>query len=136
MATSWQPAAVASACTLATTGWGIAWTVSIISVHTSNSRRASARSAPTMSPKLCPAENTGPFAARMTPSASLSPDLGEGRGELAHHVERQRVALLGPVEGDRRDVALLLDEQVLVGHAVSLVLRRSARNVTPRRSLG
>ena len=51
-ATSWQPAAVASACTLATTGWGISWTASIIAVQIWNSRRASDRSAPRMSPKL------------------------------------------------------------------------------------
>ena len=73
VATSWHPAAVASACTLAHTGWGIAWIVSSIAVHVANSARASASDAPRMSAKLCPAENTGPLAARMTPSASLSP---------------------------------------------------------------
>ena len=70
VATSWHPAAVARACTRAMTTWGIDCTVSIISVHTSNRWRASSSEAPFMSPKLCPAENTGPVAARMTPVAS------------------------------------------------------------------
>ena len=37
--TSWHPAAVARACTSATTGWGIAWMVVISSVHTSSRPR-------------------------------------------------------------------------------------------------
>ena len=36
-ATSWHPAAVATPCTLAMTGWGTSWSRSIISVHTENS---------------------------------------------------------------------------------------------------
>jgi hypothetical protein len=71
VATSWQPAAVASACTRAMTTCGTDCTVSIISVHTSNRWRMSASAAPAMSPKLCPAENTGPVAARITPVASV-----------------------------------------------------------------
>ncbi len=47
--------------------------MSIIAVHTSNTSRARSNVAPAMSPKLCPAENTGPFAARITPVASLLP---------------------------------------------------------------
>ena len=38
-ATSWQPAAVAVACTWAITGWGMACSVSIRVVHASNSSR-------------------------------------------------------------------------------------------------
>ena len=51
-ATSWHPAAVARACTLAHTGWGMSCRVSIISVHTWKRRRASSSDAPFMSPKL------------------------------------------------------------------------------------
>ncbi len=36
-ATSWHPAAVATPCTRAMTGWGMAWMVSIISVQAENS---------------------------------------------------------------------------------------------------
>jgi hypothetical protein len=72
-ATSWQPAAVARACTLATTGWGIAWTAFIMSVQTWNKALVSESDAPRMSAKLWPAENTGPFAARITPNASVAP---------------------------------------------------------------
>ena len=73
LATSWHPAAVARAWTLAQTGWGIRWIVSIIRVQTSKTRRASSNVAPAMSAKLCPAENTGPLAAITTPSASVRP---------------------------------------------------------------
>ena len=73
VATSWHPAAVARAWTLAHTGCGMACTESIISVQAWNRRRASASDAPFMSPKLCPDENTGPLAARMTPRASDAP---------------------------------------------------------------
>ena len=52
---------------------GIVCTVSIIRVHTSNTCVASSTVAPAMSAKLWPAENTGPLAARITPSASLEP---------------------------------------------------------------
>ena len=73
VATNWHPAAVARACTLAMTGCGIDWIASIITVHTSKSRRVEASDTPAMSAKLWPAENTGPLAARITPSASDSP---------------------------------------------------------------
>jgi hypothetical protein len=73
VATNWHPAAVASAWTRAITGWGIDCTVSIIRVHTSNSRRASFSPAPAMSPKLWPAEKTGPAAANTTLLASPDP---------------------------------------------------------------
>ena len=46
-------------------------------------------------------------------------DLAQGGGELEHHVEGEGVALLGPVEGDRGDRSLVLDEQVLVRHGPS-----------------
>ena len=45
----------------------------IRSVQTQSSLRIWGRFDPAMSAKSCPAENTGPFPARMTPSASLSP---------------------------------------------------------------
>ena len=115
-ATSWQPAAVASAWTLATTGWGISWIVFIIVVHTSNSSRASSSEASFMSPKSWPAENTGPLAARITPVRVALADLAERLGQLAHHVGGERVALLGPVEGDRDDVAVTGDVHVLSAH--------------------
>ena len=129
VATSWQPAAVASACTLATTGCGMAWMVSIISVHTSNSRRAAARSAPAMSAKLWPAENTGPLAARITPRASLAPTSRKAAVSSSITSSDEGVALLGPVEGDGGDVALVLDEQVLVRHGVSLSAAPPSVNV-------
>jgi hypothetical protein len=73
VATNWQPAAVARACTLAITGCGKACTVFIMVVHKSNKARKWSRSCPAMSAKLWPAENTGPWAARMMPRASLWP---------------------------------------------------------------
>ena len=72
-ATSWQPAAVASPCTRATTGCGTVSISCMSSVQSSSSRRTAARSAPATSAKSCPALNTGPFPARMIPAASLSP---------------------------------------------------------------
>jgi hypothetical protein len=42
-------------------------------VHVASSSRTSACSWSTTSAKSCPAENTGPFAASTTPSASLPP---------------------------------------------------------------
>src|SRR4051794_35781145 len=73
VATSWQPAAVASPCTRAITTWGTDWIVSISSRQASSSVRAAARSAPARSAKSCPAEKTGPLPARMIPVASVSP---------------------------------------------------------------
>ncbi len=72
-ATSWHPAAVAKACTRATTTCGIDWMVSITSVQVRSSARIESRSAPSMSAKSWPDENTGPFAASTTPRASDSP---------------------------------------------------------------
>ena len=48
------------------------------------------------------------------------PDVAQRSGQLDHHVERQRVALLGTVEGDRGDVAVAVDQQMLVRHRLSL----------------
>ena len=53
----------------------------------------------------------------MTPSASLSPTSRKRAGQLHHHVEGERVALLRAVQGDRGDGVVPLDEQVLVRHA-------------------
>jgi len=45
------------------------------------------------------------------------PDLPERVRQLHHHVEGERVALLGAVQGDGGDGVVALDEQVLVRHA-------------------
>ncbi len=71
LATNWQPPAVASAWTRATTGCGSAWMVFIMVVQTSNNSRDCSRVAPAMSAKLWPALKTGPLAARITPRASV-----------------------------------------------------------------
>src|SRR4051794_20945415 len=63
-ATSWQPAAVAVPCTLAMTGCGSRWIVSISSVQTSNSRWKNGTSRPIISLRSWPAENAGPAASR------------------------------------------------------------------------
>ena len=49
----------------AITGWPIDWIVCITSAQTASSDRIASRSRPSMSEKSCPAENTGPCAARM-----------------------------------------------------------------------
>jgi len=72
-ATSWHPAAVASPCTRATTGWGMRCMSVISSVHVHNRCRTCSRSLPATSAKSCPAQKTGPLAARTTPRASLAP---------------------------------------------------------------
>ena len=73
VATSWHPAAVASPCTRATTGWGTCWISVIRSVQVVSSARMYGRSAPAMSAKSCPALNTGPLPASTMPRASLFP---------------------------------------------------------------
>ena len=72
-ATSWQPAAVANACTRAMTTCGIWWMVVITRAHSSSIRCVASRSASASSPRSWPAENTGPSAASTTPVASESP---------------------------------------------------------------
>ena len=62
LATSWQPAAVATPCTLAITGCGIDCTVVISDAHVSNSSAASSPSQATSSVRSWPAENAGPGA--------------------------------------------------------------------------
>jgi hypothetical protein len=57
------------------------------------------------------------------------PHLAEGRRQLQHHVEREGVALLGPVEGDGGDVTLLLDQEMLVRHGLSLSAAPPSVNV-------
>ena len=61
-ATSWQPAAVASACTLAITTCGTDWIRFINAVHWRNRSRTPVRSLAATSAKSCPAENTFPNA--------------------------------------------------------------------------
>ncbi len=46
VATSWQPAAVATPCTAAITGWGMRWMVSIMRVQTSKTSCSSSRLRP------------------------------------------------------------------------------------------
>ena len=60
LATSWQPAAVATPCTLAMTGCGIDCTVVISDAQVSNSSAASSPSQATSSVRSWPAENAGP----------------------------------------------------------------------------
>ena len=128
LATIWHPAAVARAWTLAHTGCGIDWIVRIISVQTSKTRWASSKDAPAMSPKLCPAENTGPVAAMTTPERIGLAGAPQRRRELEHHVERQGVALLGPIERDRDDRALSLDPHVTVRLGHRSAFRRLQRD--------
>src|SRR5580693_1860163 len=73
LATSWHPAAVASPCTRATTGWGTCWISVISSVQVISSARTRGRSASATSAKSCPALNTGPLPASTMPRASLFP---------------------------------------------------------------
>ena len=102
--------------TLATTGWG------------SPGRRPSSRcrsgtgagrrpaSAPAHVAEVVAGREHGPFAARITPSAPLSPT-SRNAAVSSTITSSQGVALLRPVERDRRDRPVLLDEQVLIRHA-------------------
>jgi hypothetical protein len=73
VATSWQPAAVAIACTLATTTCGTSWMVRISFVQSRSRSRTPARSRAATSAKSCPAENALPSAPSTMPVASLRP---------------------------------------------------------------
>ena len=73
VATSWQPAAVASPCTRATTGWGTCWISVISSVQVISSERTCGRSPPATSARSCPELNTGPLPASTMPRTSLWP---------------------------------------------------------------
>ena len=73
LATSWQPAAVASPCTRATTGCGTCCISVISSVQVPSSERIAGRSVSATSARSCPELNTGPWPASTRPSASLSP---------------------------------------------------------------
>ena len=99
LATSWQPAAVATPCTLAITGCGIDCTVVISDAQVSNSSAASSPSQATSSVRSWPAEKAGPG-----PGDHHHPPGGllERGLQLAHEVERQGVAPVGSVEGDLR----------------------------------
>ena len=66
VATNWHPAAVAIPCTSAITGCGMAWIFIISSLHTSNRRRYSLMSRPTISERSWPEQKTLPAAARIT----------------------------------------------------------------------
>src|SRR5690349_962646 len=70
-ATSWHPAAVASACTRATTTCGTSWMVCMSSVHRPSRLRTSATGLPATSRKSWPELNTGPSAPSTTPVASV-----------------------------------------------------------------
>src|SRR3954469_16294132 len=72
-ATSWQPAAVARACTRAITTCGTDCRVPISSVHSASRLRTSVTGWPATSAKSWPALNTGPSPASTMPVASLSP---------------------------------------------------------------
>src|SRR3954453_15383794 len=72
-ATSWQPAAVARACTRASTTCGTSWMVCISSVHSASRLRTSVTGRSWTSRKSCPALKTGPSPASTTPVASLPP---------------------------------------------------------------
>ena len=73
LATSWQPAAVARPCTLATTGWGTCCISVISSVQVASRARTAARSAVATSAKSWPELNTGPLPASTIPAAELPP---------------------------------------------------------------
>ena len=114
--TSWHPAAVARACTCATTGWGMAWMVVISSVHTCSS-----------SPDLheVGARHVGEVVPRAEDRSLGGEDHGPGVGvahrperleQLDEVVERQRVASLGPAHGDGGDRLVAGDADRLVGH--------------------
>ena len=79
-----------------------------------------------MSPKLWPAENTGPLAARTTPVASVAATSRSASVSSSITSSGERVALLGPIQGDRGDGAVGVDEQVLVVHRRSLAPDRVA----------
>ena len=66
LATSWQPAAVATPCTCAMTGWGIDCTVVISRLQVVNSSDASSPSHSVSSVRSWPAEKAGPAPARTT----------------------------------------------------------------------
>ena len=63
-----------------------------------------------MSPKLCPAENTGPLRGDHDPEGVAVAGAAQRLGEREHHIDGQGVALLGTVERDGDDVAVALDE--------------------------
>src|SRR4051794_11392070 len=72
-ATSWHPAAVARACTRASTTCGTSWMVCISSVHSASRLRTSVTGRSRTSRKSCPALNTGPSPASSMPVASVPP---------------------------------------------------------------
>ena len=127
MATSWQPAAVASACTLATTGWGISWTASIIAVQIWNSRRASRQvRAAHVAEVVTGREHRAVGGEDDAERVAVRRPRGSASVSSTITSSGERVALLGAVQGDGRDGVVPLDEQVLVRHAaiVALLPRR------------
>ena len=72
LAASWAPAAVARACTLATTTWGMSVMAVMAEVQRVNSSCSSASPMTAISARSCPEENTGPLAASTTPATSPS----------------------------------------------------------------
>ena len=116
-ATSWQPAAVARACTRATTTCGTSWMVCISSVHSSSRLRTSVSGCPATSAKSCPALNTGPSAASTMPVASLRAGLGDRGQQLGQVLAGERVAARRPHHRDADDVAVALDPGVRRRHA-------------------
>ena len=116
VATSWQPAAVASPCTRATTGWGTCCISVISSVQVASSDRMSARSAPATVGEVVPGAEHRAVAGQHDAQRVAAPQLAERRDQLAHVLERQGVAALRPVHRDGGEVAGALDQDVLETH--------------------
>ena len=110
LATSWQPAAVATPCTCAMTGCGIDCTVVISLLQVVNSSGGVVALALGQLREVMPRRE-----GRTGPGEDDHPSRGafEGLLQLPHQVERQRVAPLRPVERDPRDRFDVLHQEVL-----------------------
>ena len=75
------------------------------------------RSRSTMSAKSCPAEKTGPLAARITARMSVVRRQAQECVEQLPHVRfRERVPALGPVHRDGAESGVGGDDDVFVSH--------------------
>src|SRR5579883_2077243 len=112
VATSWQPAAVAIPCTWAMTGWGMACTVSISSVHLENVAVEGGIAPDHFAQVVSGAESRALSAQDDHGDLPILADRREAVDQLLHVLERERVAALGPVHGDGGDRLPRLEDHV------------------------
>ncbi len=104
-ATSWQPAAVASPCTFATTGCGIDW-ITVISSVQRRQKRPHGTQAPSQNVgEVVTGAKEGPAPARMTPLGVAAPPSGS-LDQLFHVILRERIAPLRAVHHYRGEIAV------------------------------